>query len=551
MQRSDTAPGWWIRKCSPSSSSLNCCERKQRIVASRFSDVDSLAPEYHPFPLKYPLTVIPGQQTHDTHWASVEVLELSHSDADLVIRVNCVTGVCEALLLASLPAPLADTQLGKNPAQVADHSENTLQANEMLICGPIQYNFFRAPTDNDEGGGDVLAPPLPFIRDVGILSLIAGSITLGLKRSQGIMSYASRWRQIGLDRMESRLVKLEIKPNFSSQKEDEAGSSSSSITLTIEQIHGPALTSSCCSSLFSNLGHYRRRSLKRSSLNSLHATTLSPIRPLFKTLSTFQWYPNGTFRLTPRIRPYNVVVAYRLPPLPRVGLTFCLPDSYRNVTYCGLGPHENYCDRQASAIKAVHVSSVDAMYEPYIVPSEYGGRGDVDWISVTESSGTSATAKKNVPLPKRGLLVQVADTTSPGIHCSVHPFSTKDLTVAKHQTDLGVNISPRPPYSLTTDEAATSAQTLSYIPSSDKYPDKYGTTVHLNVDFRHMGVGGECSWFPCVSQDALITAAPIYSTKTNTQPALPEWGVPLIVSPLLINGDNRWKEKCQEHLLVQ
>lgn len=215
------------------------------------------------FPLKHPLIVNGSQEPTTAQWVSAGILELIHSDSWFTVRVNCVTGTVESLAFLK-------SNLKRNK------SDSTAQSSdEIFICGPIQYNFYRAPTDNDEGGGDVLAPALPFIRDVGILSLVVGSIALGFKRvscntialrarssltafavsyflqTQGIMSYASRWRKAGLDRMESRLVKLRINPDFIPSANTET--QLSSITMVIEQVHGPRLSSLRCKPLKRNL----------------------------------------------------------------------------------------------------------------------------------------------------------------------------------------------------------------------------------------------------------------------------------------------------------
>lgn len=36
-------------------------------------------------------------------------------------------------------------------------------------------------------------------------------------------------------------------------------------------------------------------------------------------------------------------------------------------------------------LQSVYSSTVDAMFEPYILPSEYGGREDTRWASLTSS----------------------------------------------------------------------------------------------------------------------------------------------------------------------
>ena len=82
------------------------------------------------------------------------------------------------------------------------------------------------------------------------------------------------------------------------------------------------------------------------------------------------------------------------PELPRVGVTFKVPDSFRQVTWAGLGPHENYCDRATSAMYGLWHANVGLergivkanhrviRFDPnrlnpdnYIEPGEQGHRG--------------------------------------------------------------------------------------------------------------------------------------------------------------------------------
>ena len=56
----------------------------------------------------------------------------------------------------------------------------------------------------------------------------------------------------------------------------------------------------------------------------------------------------------------------------RVGLIMAIAPSYDQVEYLGLGPHENYPDRLASALFGRYQTSVEELHEDYIVPQENG-----------------------------------------------------------------------------------------------------------------------------------------------------------------------------------
>lgn len=55
--------------------------------------------------------------------------------------------------------------------------------------------------------------------------------------------------------------------------------------------------------------------------------------------------------------------------LPRIGIHLELPKEMHDVSWFGLGPHENYADRKKGALLDVHRAHVKDLYTPYVVPS--------------------------------------------------------------------------------------------------------------------------------------------------------------------------------------
>ncbi len=108
-----------------------------------------------------------------------------------------------------------------------------------------------------------------------------------------------------------------------------------------------------------------------------------------------------------------------LPPLPRLGLQMSLPCTYNTFTWYGRGPHESYIDRQEGARVGLYSGTVDAQYEPYIVPQENGNKTDVRWVALTGENGI-------------GLLA----VGEPTLNVSAHHFTTQDLTEARHTYEL-------------------------------------------------------------------------------------------------------------------
>lgn len=87
----------------------------------------------------------------------------------------------------------------------------------------------------------------------------------------------------------------------------------------------------------------------------------------------------GTLTVSGRVSP-NPIMPY----LPRFGLTLPLQKSFDQVTYYGLGPHENYLDKSHASYPARFQMSPSELYEPYVTPQENGNRSQVSWLSLTD-----------------------------------------------------------------------------------------------------------------------------------------------------------------------
>ena len=108
--------------------------------------------------------------------------------------------------------------------------------------------------------------------------------------------------------------------------------------------------------------------------------------------------------------------------VPRIGVTLELPVDLRQVDWFGRGPGENYPDSVAANPVGFWSSDVDAMVTPYVVPQDYGNRGDVRWVELTDGSG-------------QGLRVSRRAGERP-FHFSAWPYTCEDIDAARHVTDL-------------------------------------------------------------------------------------------------------------------
>lgn len=155
----------------------------------------------------------------------------------------------------------------------------------------------------------------------------------------------------------------------------------------------------------------------------------------------------------------NVSPRSDLPPLPRVGVEFHVNNKLDRVKWYGKGPFECYPDRKEAAHVGVYEASVADMHVPYIVPGECSGRADVRWVSFQNNDGF-------------GLFGSTYDGSSP-MQMNASYYSTAELDRATHHEDL-----------------------------------VKGNDIEVHLDHKHMGVGGDDSWSPCVHNEYLVPPVP-------------------------------------------
>ncbi|MGL1956312.1 MAG: DUF4981 domain-containing protein [Colwellia sp.] len=133
--------------------------------------------------------------------------------------------------------------------------------------------------------------------------------------------------------------------------------------------------------------------------------------------------------------------------LPKVGMNMVLNGDYKNFTWFGRGPHENYVDRNTSAAVAVYQSHVDEQYHDYARPQETGNKTDVRWFTLTNEQGFGIKVKGHQLLSISAL-----------------PMLNSDLQHDRKAVRLHG----------------------SEVPTKD--------LINLNIDYKQMGVGGDNSW---------------------------------------------------------
>ncbi len=178
--------------------------------------------------------------------------------------------------------------------------------------------------------------------------------------------------------------------------------------------------------------------------------------------TSYQFLRDGEVRVSHRL---NSVIPRKF--IPKIGTTFQLAPALTSCQWYGRGPEENYCDRKTASFIGLYESTVDTMVHPYIRPQEAGQRSDLRWVELTNSSS------------KRGLRIEARGELS----FAVRPYSQKALEEATHTTDLD-----------------------------------HLKEVHLELNHKQMGVGGDDSWGAPVHKEYRIPGRGKYSWGYTIKP---------------------------------
>ena len=141
-----------------------------------------------------------------------------------------------------------------------------------------------------------------------------------------------------------------------------------------------------------------------------------------------------------------------LPVLPKLGITFKIPEEFSYLEWYGRGPHESYSDRKHGAFLGVYDGQVSDQYFPYIRPQENGNKTDVRWATLSN--------KTNSGIIIFGL---------PRFNLSTHHYTLENLTNATHT-----------------------------------YMVKEEGPITVNIDHKIMGLGGDDSWNPRTHEEYLV-----------------------------------------------
>ena len=129
----------------------------------------------------------------------------------------------------------------------------------------------------------------------------------------------------------------------------------------------------------------------------------------------YRIYHGGFILIEITGRPYGNMAEV----LPRIGVVFPMEKSFRDVSWWGRGPGENYCDRKASAPFGLYRDRVEKMNFMYDVPQENGTRFENSFATLSDDKNS-------------GVTVIGSDTFG----FSYHDYSLEDLINARHRNEL-------------------------------------------------------------------------------------------------------------------
>ena len=135
----------------------------------------------------------------------------------------------------------------------------------------------------------------------------------------------------------------------------------------------------------------------------------------FENISTYRIDGDGLITLHQVLNPQGDMPFW----LPRIGLSLELAGAYDNVKWYGRGPQASYPDRRTGYRIGEYGSTVGDMYEPYLLPEDYGLRMDCRWVEFRSDAGA-------------GLKVTMSEPFS----FNAYPFTTDNLTKSVYQYQL-------------------------------------------------------------------------------------------------------------------
>ena len=121
----------------------------------------------------------------------------------------------------------------------------------------------------------------------------------------------------------------------------------------------------------------------------------APIKDFAYVRMTYNIYADGVIEAVEEFKDAGNLENGKL--IDRIGMEFAMPGEYSTFEFYGLGPFENYCDRNSSALMGHYVQRVEDQYHyGYARPQESGTKTQLKWIKVLDDNGAGFEISSDV-----------------------------------------------------------------------------------------------------------------------------------------------------------
>ena len=191
---------------------------------------------------------------------------------------------------------------------------------------------------------------------------------------------------------------------------------------------------------------------------------------------TFKVYADGTIEGVEDMKDGGNLT--QAATLPRFGMEFAMPGEYSVLDFFGMGPFENYADRNSASLMGHYTQRVEDQYHwGYARPQESGTKTELKWMKMTDENGTGLMITSDVK------------------------FSASALPLSRRQLDLSITGGGR-------GDGGDQRHSLELRKLAYENARSLGKT-YVNFDLRQMGLGCEDSWGAWPEPQYLIKGGPM------------------------------------------
>lgn len=113
----------------------------------------------------------------------------------------------------------------------------------------------------------------------------------------------------------------------------------------------------------------------------------APIKDFAAVTMTYDIYADGVIEAVEEFKDAGNLSNGKL--ISRIGMEMAMPGEYSTVEFFGLGPFENYSDRNSAALMGHYVQRVEDQYHyGYVRPQESGTKTSLKWMKVLDDNGS-------------------------------------------------------------------------------------------------------------------------------------------------------------------